>query len=206
MKNRIAMIGDSHSQILFPLLASSLRSKGHEIVYQVSNAGWGVKSYNQRPDIVSDLVQTDPDVVIVSLGGNNQKTDDRYREDVKTFIKSLGAKSIVWIGPFYSTRDDVQRRHQWTDLWLKHRLPSSARYIQTMDISKDGHTDQVHFTRSKYKQIHDYVLSKISIPIRLPPVLYRHRKPIIATLTLGLVFGIYKGIQWSHHTKRLKST
>ena len=201
------MIGDSHSQILFPMLAEKLQSQGHQIVYQQSMAGWGVKRYLGESSMLSALSESNPNVVIVSLGGNNQKTDNRYKDEVDNFLSRLGRKTIYWIAPFYSTRADVQARHEWTDKWLKWNLPKQTRYIQTMHISQDKHRDGVHFTRAKYQDIADYIYGQIKSSIGIPSVLYRNRRRLMATtLLFGLGLYIYRNKSWLHLTKRLKST
>ena len=189
MKQRIAMIGDSHSQILFPNLRSMFEDNGHSVVYQVSRAGWGVKSFLEAPDILSALVESNPTTIIVSLGGNNHTMDSGYGEQVKRFLSILGRKTIFWIAPFFSTRPDVQERHEWTDNWLKKHLPSRVRYIRTMDMVQHGHRDQVHFTPAIYRDISQNIFEQIKLPISLPPVLYRHRKAYLYT-ALGIGFAL----------------
>ena len=145
------MIGDSHSQLVFPLLSDKLSLRFEEII---SKPGWGVKKFMSE-GIPQNLPEAD--VCIVALGGNNMDMNEAsYMASVQQFLDVLKTKykRIVWIGPYYSTDGGVNRRHYFTNLFLKLHLPISIGYIETYKLGRDiPHRDGVHYRLDGYKAL-----------------------------------------------------
>ena len=162
---KVGLIGDSHTQVTFDLLIPLLESMGQQVVGRVSKPGWGVKSFNNEPDKIAPVIQNDPDIIIVSIGGNNFQLDGaKYGAEVSEFLQRLGypKRKIVWLGPLYATRSDVDKRHRWTNDWLIKNLPRKINYVDLYPFSASGHSsDGVHFTRSAYNQIVSSIEPKI---------------------------------------------
>ena len=194
MKSAV-MIGDSHSQIIFPLLKDKLNLNYKEII---SKPGWGIRKY-MNENIIESLPEAD--VVIVSLGGNNfEMTPTAYGEEVQRFLDLLKTKfkRVVWIGPFYSDDQSVNFRHARTNVLLKLDLPISVGYIETYKLSKPlTRRDQVHFTRDGYKEIVSLIEKKAQALTggSFPRVWISHPKFLIP-MGLAVTFftlGIFSG-------------
>ena len=156
---RVALIGDSHSEATFPMLRQKLVAKGHDVVFQLSKRGWATYSFFDK-GLLPQLRESNPQAVIVSLGGNNHRLNqDLYKGIVDEFLSKVGYPhvNIVWIGPFSS--DPVKApstadRHEWTATFLRTYLPSNVTFIDTRDISKSGYEpDGVHFTYKTYQKM-----------------------------------------------------
>ena len=162
------MIGDSHTVTTFPMIAEILEENGYVVTSAVSNSGWDTYSFNNDP---SDLVyglSTDPDLIIVSLGGNNARlNDEKYGQDVSEFLKLIGypKRKIIWIMPYFASKEDVQRRHLWTNNFYKRYLPSDIETIELMNYRFPLGSDGYHYPRSSYRSFVDAtekeLLSKI---------------------------------------------
>lgn len=159
---RIALIGDSHSQIHFDYLIDDLETKGHQVVFRSSEPGWGVRKF-ANTDELDDLPEAEADVAIVALGGNNHKLDDlEYGTDIADFLALLedaGIGRTVWLGPFESdenVRPDVQDRHQWTADFQGEVLPGmGVLWVDMRPASIGGpwRNDGVHFSSSVYEDM-----------------------------------------------------
>jgi hypothetical protein len=154
---KIALIGDSHTQVVWPLLKPILEQQGHTITTSQANSGWSAKKYlsTGRVDRVSD---GDPDAVIVGLGGNNHDLSDSYGTTVREFLARLGDRRIIWIGAYGSNMDIAEstgKRHEWTGDFLAEHLPrEGVIFIDPRPLSRTGHRgDGVHFPRSEYTRI-----------------------------------------------------
>lgn len=187
------MIGDSHSQLVFPFSKDQLPFQYLDII---SNPGWGIKKFMSE-GIVQSLPSAD--VVIVALGGNNRDMNRMsYEGEVDAFLSVLKTKfkRIVWIGPYFSTDESVNRRHALTNVFLKLHLPISVGYIDVYDIRDIPHRDGVHFNSDGYRQVVDRILPKLmafSSGI-LPRVWLSHPKFVIPistfVTTVVLSFGL----------------
>ena len=87
--NTVALIGDSHTEVTFPLIKTLLESEGHRVSAMVSKIGWATYSFNREPSYFSTLLQGDPDTIIVSLGGNNSKLSSSYGKSVESSYPTL---------------------------------------------------------------------------------------------------------------------
>ena len=189
---KVALIGDSHTQITFDLLIPLLESMGQQVVGRVSKPGWGIKSFNNDPSKITPVVQNDPDIIIVSIGGNNFQLDGpKYGAEVSEFLQRLDypKRKIVWLGPLYATREDVDKRHRWTNDWLTKNLPRNINYVDLYPFSTSGHRDDgVHFTRSAYNQIVSAIESKID------QALDRYQIAKVAKITLPIALLLALGV------------
>ena len=182
------MIGDSHSQLLFPFIKEYL---GLNYLDIISEPGWGIKRYMSQ-----GVVQLLPsaDVAVVSLGGNNRNMDMiSYATEVKEFVDLLQTKfkRIVWIGPFYSDDPDVNFRHARTNIFLKLELPISVGYIDTYDLSKPiVRYDKVHFERDGYKLLVEQIQDKVKTLVHSirPRVWISHPK---VSIPLGVALAMF---------------
>jgi hypothetical protein len=158
MKTAI-MIGDSHSQLVFPLIKDKLPFRYEEII---SKPGWSTKKYLTEGNLDS---LPNADVAIIALGGNNQDMDPiSYASTVKEFLEVIGkkVKRIVWIGPYHSTTESVDKRHDLTNLYLNMTLPFGIGYVDVYDLSRDiPKRDGVHFYRDGYANIIEKIENKV---------------------------------------------
>jgi hypothetical protein len=189
---KVGLIGDSHTQVTFDLLIPLLESMGQQVVGRVSKPGWGIKSFNNDPDKIAPVIQNDPDIIIVSIGGNNFQLDGaKYGAEASEFLQRLGypKRKIVWLGPLYATRSDVDKRHRWTNDWLIKNLPRKINYVDLYPFSASGHSsDGVHFTRSAYNQIVS------SIEPKIDQALGRYQIAKVAKITLPIALLLALGV------------
>ena len=162
---KYAMFGDSHAQAVFPVVGQLLSSLGHDVLAKPM-AGWTLRRH--LDDGLDTIVsQFKPDVLLLSLGGNNQDLTDNYRQnidEVLSIARQNNVRKVVWVSPAWSIRDDVQKRHEWTSNYLKSNLPRRVKFVDIRPITKDGHrSDGVHFTSQKYNQWAELV-SKYLLP------------------------------------------
>jgi len=157
---RYALIGDSHSQIIFPALKALLPGT---VVLAVSKPGWSESKFLQDEGTMQALAQAGADVVIFALGGNNFDFSTKYAGSVNQLInraRIAGAQHIAWIGPFPSSKADVDIRHAKTKNQLLDALRNftDVVYIDGYPLAdvRNSH-DGVHFDRSTYQQVAKYV-------------------------------------------------
>jgi hypothetical protein len=205
---RIALIGDSHSQIHFNQIRPELEEAGHEVVFRSSKPGWGVKKFLSTGEL-NDLASNEPEMAVVALGGNNFKLEKSYGDQMQEFINYLretGIDRIVWLGPFESnaeTRGDVQDRHQWTADFQDKYLPKDKNifWIDMRPPSLGGPwRDGVHFSRDKYQEMTDAVMDRILGYIKKPMILLRpHRTSLfwggIVVISLGVGYLLYSAFR-----------
>lgn len=164
---RIALVGDSHTQILWPLLAAVLRTEGHEVVLSLARPGWEIPAYLGK-DVwegtrLGEAVHAArPDLVIVSLGGNNFELDPvKYTARIDRFLEAVGhpSRSVVWIGPATSDASKGENsastgvRHVRTAALQRALLPiRGVRWIDSLPLTRTGHrSDGVHFENAAYR-------------------------------------------------------
>jgi hypothetical protein len=191
---KVYLIGDSHSQVTFPMLASVLTAAGHTVVGQVSKPGWASYSFTAQPSAAGDIEAANPDAVIVALGGNNSRISEAYSSAVNEFLNLVGypSRRVVWIGPAVALRDDVESRHAWTTKWLKKNLPSDIVFIDGRKYTETGHRDDlVHFTREAYQNWVDGMSGDVLSALKYPAVIHKYRRPALYTFFAAslMVFG-----------------
>jgi len=170
---RVALIGDSHSQVLFPLMRPLIVGKGHQVVFEQSQPGWTARKYHQTG--LPGLVESQPDVAIVSLGGNNGNMSEGYGTDVRSLLQQLrqaGVSSVLWIGPLKTdaTRaPSTASRHDWTRAWLqRNAFGSGYRYLDPYPFTDlTGSRDGVHLTRDGYQRLVDVLWPSIGLWLTL---------------------------------------
>ena len=180
------MIGDSHSQIVFPLLKEKLPFQFDGVV---SKPGWGIRKFMQE-NIIPSLPNAE--ICIVGLGGNNMNTDSvSYGAELASFLDLLKSKykRIVWIGPYFSTDESVNTRHAKTNLFLKLNLPITIGYIETYNLGRDiPHRDGVHYNRDGYENLIAQYFSKLKgLTTGIAPrVWLSHPKVVIPVSTMAM--------------------
>jgi hypothetical protein len=167
---RYALFGDSHAQVVFPILEDVLRDAGHDVVISKPVAGWTLQKHLQN-GFASLLLGSDVDALVLSLGGNNSNLSPSYQQTIDQALqiaKQAGVKKIYWVSPAWAIRDDVQIRHEWTTNHLKSNLPRYVKFIDIRPVTKSGHrSDGVHFNRNTYEQwaklVSDHLLTQLAI-------------------------------------------
>lgn len=164
---KIALIGDSHSQAVFPLLSRMLKEAGNDIVLQISKPGWDILSFQKEGKLESLLSEAKPDMVIYSLGGNNQELSETYISKLD-WIAGIARSAnenvkIVYVGPAKSLRADVERRHFFTNNIIKRYCSENGiKFIDVYPVTTNGHRDdKVHFDSNTYKKWASYVMNNI---------------------------------------------
>ena len=189
---KYALVGDSHTQIIFPNLIPLIENDGHEVVYTNPKAGWTLRKHIEN-NLENELINSQPNIVIYSLGGNNRDLDNKsYRETIKEGLKiarNSGAKQVIWISPFYALDDDVEKRHYWTHNFLRNVLPVyGVKYIDLRKVSRTGHkSDNVHFKNEKYKEMANLIHNKLPKFVIIPSKL----KPFMPIVYFGIGFFIF---------------
>ena len=80
---KFALIGDSHAQVIFPNLKKLLENDGHEVVLSKPKAGWTLEKHIEN-GLEIEMTNSDPDIVLFSLGGNNRDLDTKsYKKKIK---------------------------------------------------------------------------------------------------------------------------
>jgi len=163
---RVALIGESHEQVLWPLLASKLRAAGHQIVYQVANPGWSEARFLKDGDLASHLASARPDVVIFGLGGNNRQAGADYTASVKRLLALASPARVVWIGVPVAVKAPFDRYHADTAALQAAIMPGlGVTWIDSAPYTRAGQRgDGVHFTsyRAWADGIAPAVLSAVS--------------------------------------------
>ena len=161
---RYALIGDSHAQAVFPQLKNTLEQLGHTVVVSKPKAGWTLRNHLDD-GLEAILAQSRPDVLVLSIGGNNSDLTSRYQlviDEVLRIVKDLGISRVYWISPAWAVRSDVQHRHEWTTNYLKSNLPKRVRLIDIRPITRTGHrSDGVHFDSSTYTKWSNHVANEV---------------------------------------------
>jgi|7_EtaG_2_1085326.scaffolds.fasta_scaffold00257_21 lysophospholipase L1-like esterase len=152
---RIAIMADSHGWGTNPPIKAHLESLGHEVVYAVYENGWSADRYVEDRAQLAHLLETDPDTIIVSLGGNNHRLSDRYADSVQDLLDELDfqERQVIWIGPAAATHQDTSKRHEWTADFLGAYLSTKGiSFIDSRPFTQTHHKkDGVHFTREGYQ-------------------------------------------------------
>lgn len=152
----IALIGDSHAEVLFPLLRPALTAQGYTVALSEARRGWSEASYLRDSGFPARLRAARPEVALIHLGGNNTQSGAAYAATAARMMDELraaGVKRVFWIGPYVATSNtaDAARRHAMTAEEQARVLPPlGARWLDTRPFSGSGHSDGVHFTRTAY--------------------------------------------------------
>lgn len=153
---RVALVGDSHSQALFPRIRSVFETAGISVVLEESRPGWSLKKY-LVDGLVGRLRAARPDFVVLSLGGNDRPQSlASYRAQVEGFLFDLGGmgvKRVLWNGPADTSaaaakavRDAHDTVRSNLQLILAEAHPEVT-FFDAFPVTDYGHRDDgVHFT------------------------------------------------------------
>ena len=177
---KVSLVGDSHSQITFPLLREKLEAAGHQVVLEESKPGWTARKF-LSDDISNRLAEVQPEAAIFSLGGNNYEGEDTFRGRVAQIVgaaRAAGAKKVIWIGPPTSdaeVRPDIAENHERTS---GHLVPLGAELslilVDPRPYTMTGQRDDgVHFTRAAYSHWVESMWPDIKRSLSLPLLLQR---------------------------------
>lgn len=192
---RVALIGESHEQVLWPLLAPKLRAAGHEVVYQVANPGWSEARFLKDGDLAARLSAARPDVVIFGLGGNNRQAGTAYTSTVKRLLALASPARVVWIGVPVAVKAPFDRYHADTANEQAATLPGlGVTWIDSRPYTRAGHrADGVHFT--SYRAWADGIGPAVVAAVDGSP-LASIRAPGPVTILLGVVLAAVAVARW----------
>lgn len=152
---RILLVGDSHSQALWPRVKPWLEGRGHEVL-AISHPGWSEQRYLDDPELWAALKQFRPDGVVVELGGNNRARGTTYDAILSTFtsrLQAAGVNVIWWVGPSTATKEPFRGAHEATAALQNITIPSlkNARWMDSRPYTRSYHRDDgVHFQKEGY--------------------------------------------------------
>jgi len=160
---KVVIIGDSHVEALGPRLMRLLPGVGLQPLGYTARRGWSEARYKAAGDVRAFArAHGVPDVVVFSLGGNNQNFNaTTYRGTVETLLtaaRRAGASQIVWVGPASGTPSvsaaaaDAAARHQRTAELQATLMPTlGVHWVDSRPLTLGGNApDGVHFTRTGY--------------------------------------------------------
>lgn len=164
----IAIIGDSQAEGLSgPLRAALVRAGVGPVLGAVTISGITTRGLLDREKPQALMAHTDAELVIVALGGNDSTTSS-YPATLAAFVDAFrrtdGSRpDIVWIGPAFSLREDVDARHEMVSAVQSQVLPGlGVRWYDSREWTQDGHAgDDVHFTREAYAQQAQEVVARV---------------------------------------------
>lgn len=151
---KIALIGDSQSEALWPRVQKALPQ--HEFVLVRTQRGWAETHYRSEGKIEQQLASAKPDLVVIELGGNNATLNDaKYQESVDWMLNAArksGAKSVLYFGPAAATKEPFKSNKEWTRGFQQKYLPSQAgvTWYDNFPHTQTGQVDGVHFGGSTY--------------------------------------------------------
>lgn len=170
----VFVVGDSHVQMVGPMLTRRLARAGYRALGYEARPGWSTRRYRRADDLRALLERSGrPQIVIVSLGGNDfVSSRERYAEDLAWVVgeaKAAGARQIVWLGPATSDASASERaastgaRHERNaELQRELLAPLGVRWIDSRPLTLAHHgRDGVHFTRTGYATWTEGVLPAI---------------------------------------------
>lgn len=153
----IYMLGDSHTQALGPRLKALL---GDGFRFEAF-PGYSTA----RADAARKLSPSGADTILLSLGGNDfgDQSAARHRLIDKLRAKNATA-NIVWVGPFHSNDQAVDRRHQEQTHSQRVQFSSSGvRWIDGRPLSSalTHVADGTHFTGGSYSVLAEKIASAV---------------------------------------------
>ena len=190
---RVALVGDSHAQVLWPALTASLRAAGHTVVLSLAKPGWSEARY-VKDGIAAKIRAASPDAVVFGLGGNNRESGAAYSATVRALLSTPAR--VIWIGPAVATKEPFARYHAATAALQAAVLPPlGVTWIDSAPYTRDGHrADGVHFTsyRAWAEGVTPDVLAAVvgasaGTPARRSPAVLL---PGVGPLRGGMVFAV----------------
>ncbi|HJL18993.1 MAG TPA: SGNH/GDSL hydrolase family protein [Sandaracinaceae bacterium LLY-WYZ-13_1] len=174
----VFIVGDSHVQMLGPMLTNRLEEAGVRVLGHEARPGWSTLRYQRRGDLREVLEAAGrPEVVVVSLGGNDiPASAEAYEAQLRwvvTQARAAGARHIVWLGPATSDASRGERarvvgaRHERNADWQRALLPRlGVTWVDSRPMTRRHHgRDGVHFTRAGYRAWSAGVLSDVTVAV-----------------------------------------
>jgi len=155
---KVALIGDSHTQALWPRVREALEDEGVEVVLERAEPGWTAQRYENQGTVQFQLAEAAPDVVLIELGGNNSNFDGDYFNHADWLItaaKRAGAKKVLWFGPAASdpsiAPSTADRHDRTAEMQRDHIEVLGVKWFDSRPWTQTGHrSDGVHFTPEGY--------------------------------------------------------
>jgi hypothetical protein len=152
-KLRVALIGDSQSEVLWPLLKKSMPQ--HDFVLVRTQRGWFELQYKNEGKLAQELLDAKPDLVIVELGGNNYLTSAvKYQPAVDWMLNAAragGARQVLWVGPAAAVKEPFKSNKEWTRGFQQQHLQTQPDvvWMDSFPYTQSNHADDgVHFKGS----------------------------------------------------------
>lgn len=146
MTLRAYLLGDSHAQVLGPVLQALLQPK-YDLTYEAF-PGFGTMRAAAAAHIPAKL-----DLAVVVLGGNDFGNQRDARAALVRRLQKTGAK-VYWFGPAHSLVADVDARHAEQAASQAAQLPGLGVhwYDSRPWTAEEPHVgDGVHFTHAGYE-------------------------------------------------------
>jgi lysophospholipase L1-like esterase len=151
---RVALIGDSQSEALWPRVKKLLPSL--EFVLTRTQRGWAESHYHNEGKLAQELKDAKPELVVIELGGNNAAvTEAKYKPHVDWILEAArasGAKNILYFGPAAATKEPYKSNKEWTRSFQSQYLPKEAKvtWRDSFPHTQTGQVDGVHFNGGVY--------------------------------------------------------
>jgi hypothetical protein len=153
---RIALVGDSQSEALWPRVRKAMPEM--EFVLVRTQRGWSEYSYKKDGTLAEQLKVAQPDLVVYELGGNNSfLTEKSYRPNMDWLLqiaRDAGAKHVLWLGPANATKEPFRSNKIWTRAYQQQALEQSqmagVTWFDNFPFTQTGHVDGVHFNNTTY--------------------------------------------------------
>lgn len=187
---RIALIGDSQSEALWPRVQKAMPDATFVLVR--TQRGWSEWHYQKEGLLPQQLQEARPDLVVVELGGNNAfLSEAKYRPGVDWVLKAArdaGATRILYLGPAAATKEPYKSNKVWTRNFQQTYLPQQAgvTWMDSFPATQTGHVDGVHFGGSTYNAWAPLIVSAVRAAETAPAVPQASFAP--SPGTLGAVF------------------
>lgn len=157
---RIAIVGDSHMEILGPTLVRRFRARGIRATY-LARRGWGIRSFQNEDDLLRTwLRQQRPTLVIFALGSNDYgiARTRLYRPRLEWAVAQAPRRAdIIWYGPTFVTpseeREARARNHDRVAEMQEEVFADNARvtWVDSRLVSEDYiGPDGFHLRRRGY--------------------------------------------------------
>lgn len=166
----VALIGDSHSQALFPRVRPQLTAGGLRVVLEEARPGWSLSRYI-ADGVIERIESARPDLVIVSLGGNDRPAATaNYPAMVQDFLDRLfasGVEHVVWNGPAdtsIAADVSVTRAHRQVRDLLRDTLSlqDNVTWVDAFPVTGSGHrADGVHFEGPGYTRWANHLVGQV---------------------------------------------
>lgn len=170
---RIALIGDSQAEALWPRVRQALPDAVFPLVR--FQRGWAENHYNKEGRIGIELKASLPNLVVVELGGNNSTLNEaKYRTELNMLLAAVrGAKPqhILYLGPAAATKQPYKTNKEWTRS-AQHAFFAGQPDVLWMDsfpYTQTGQVDGVHFSSTTYGPWAAAIVESIKRVAAAPP-------------------------------------